>query len=59
MTTQITLKEKSVYGNVLVYPSCEMAVKFALLVQKKTFGNYEIELIKSMGFEINLIKLSA
>lgn len=54
----ITVKEKSVYGNVLIYPACDKANIFAGLLGKKTFTIRELDLIKALGFEIKLIALN-
>lgn len=59
MKEQITIKEKSVYGNTLLYPVCEKAVIFSNLVAKKTFTANDLDLIAALGYEINLIKLPA
>lgn len=59
MQTSITVKEKSVYGNTLVYPVCEQSVKLAALINRKTFPDSDMRHIKSLGFEVNLIKLPA
>ncbi len=52
---QITLKTKSVYGNELIYPVCETSQKFANLINKKTFSNYDINIIKSLGYQITIL----
>jgi hypothetical protein len=53
----IRLNEKSVYGNIMIYPSNEGGNIFAKLLRKKTFTHDDIELIKSLGHEVILIKL--
>jgi hypothetical protein len=52
---QITLKTKSVYGNDLIYPVCETSEKLAKLINKKTFANYDLKIIESLGYQITII----
>jgi len=52
---QITLKTKNVYGNELIYPVCEIAEKLAKLINKKTFSNYDLDIIKSLGYQITIL----
>ena len=49
---QITLKTKNVYGNELIYPVCEVSHNFARLINKKTFSNYDLKIIESLGYQI-------
>jgi len=51
---KVIIKKKSVYGNVLFYPVCENAQKFCKLTNKKTLDHRDIELIRSLGFEVSL-----
>lgn len=51
---QITLKEKSVYGNVWLYPVCEQAYIFASLIGKKTFSANDVDLIASLGYNVTI-----
>lgn len=53
----VSIKERNVYGNTLLYPNNETAQKFADLVNKKTFTTIDLEKIKSLGYQIELIKL--
>lgn len=48
------LKEKSVYGNILVYPECEKSRWFSTLIGKKTFNDRDISIMKKLGYNINL-----
>jgi hypothetical protein len=50
-------KEKSVYGNVLIYPFNDVATKFANLLGKKTFNYSDIFNISELGFETIIHKL--
>lgn len=54
---EITIKEKSVYGNVLLYPVCDKAVIFSNLVGKKTFTSNDVDLITALGYKVNIIPL--
>lgn len=57
MKQTITVKEKSVYGKILLYPSCDKANIFAGLIGAKTFHTHHLTLIEGLGYTINLIKL--
>lgn len=57
MQQTITVKEKSVYGKILIYPACENATIFADLVGAKTFSTYHLNLIEKLGYTINQISL--
>ena len=50
----IQVKIKSVYGNQLIYPACTDAEIFAHLTGKKTLSHQDLELIKTLGYEIKL-----
>ena len=39
----LSIKEKSVYGNVLLYPNNQTAIMFATLINKKTFPGTSYE----------------
>ena len=45
---------KSVYGNDLCYPQCLKAKKFAKLTRRETFSQPSLDLIKSLGYKIDL-----
>jgi len=51
---QITVKIKNVYGNDLVYPICEKSKIFALISGNKTLTDETIQLIKELGYGINV-----
>jgi hypothetical protein len=53
----VSIKERSIYGNVLLYPNNQKAEFFARLIGKKTFSNQDIANIKDLGYQIELIKL--
>ena len=50
MTIQI--KEKSVYGKILIYPFDETAKKFAALLNIKSFNQFHLTGIKALGYDI-------
>lgn len=54
MDQTILVSVRNVYGNELIYPVCDIAKKFALLVGKKTLSISDIELIKSLGFTVEV-----
>jgi hypothetical protein len=53
----IEIREKSVYGNVLLYPSNEGATLFSELLGKKTFNSSDLIRMRLLGHEVKLIKL--
>lgn len=54
---EITVKEKSVYGKILMYPACDKSNIFAGLIGAKTFTMYHLHLIEGLGYKIILLKL--
>jgi len=46
---------KSVYGNDLCYPQCLTAKKLVRLTNQKTFSEYSLELIASLGYKIDVV----
>lgn len=56
---KIQVAEKSVYGNILVYPVCEKAILFAKLLNKKTFTHADLCTIEALGYTIECQKLPA
>lgn len=46
---------RNVYGKQLIYPVNDDAQKFTKLLGKKTIDQSELEVIKSLGFEIELV----
>jgi hypothetical protein len=53
----IEIREKSVYGNVLLYPSNEGATLFSELLGKKTFNSSDLIRMRLLGHEVKVIKL--
>lgn len=54
---QVIIKEKNVYGNVLLYPVCENASYFLLLTRKATFTEADIIVMQMLGFKVDIQKL--
>lgn len=54
MTIQV--KVKNVYGNETIYPVCATAQAFAELARQKTLTTREINLIKRMGYTIEVVQ---
>ena len=50
----ITVRIQHHYGERRVYPVCEIAKKLALLAQHVTLTNRDIDVIKSLGFDIEV-----
>ena len=48
VTMQITVLAKNNYGQVMFYPACELADKFARLFGQKTLTRANLEKIKDM-----------
>ena len=48
----VTVKIKSVYGNVSAYPSCPTAALFAQLLGTKTLTPQALKTIQALGFEV-------
>ncbi len=57
ITMQIQVTEKSVYGKILVYPSCDTSSKFAALLGVKTFNSQQLAGIEALGYQVSVNKL--
>jgi hypothetical protein len=53
MTIQVTIR--TVYGKDLIYPVDDKARLFVSLVGQKTLTPKHLELIKALGFEVELL----
>ena len=51
----LKLMVKSVYGNEMIYPACEKSKLLTALSRKKTLDNRDLELIKSLGYQIEWV----
>ena len=48
------IKFRTVYGNRLIYPVNDTSFAFARLMGKKTFKRNELDIIKGIGFNIQV-----
>jgi hypothetical protein len=51
---QIQVHIANQYGRDVIKPACQIADKFCDLLGQKTLTRHDIELIKSMGYEIRV-----
>lgn len=51
---QITVRITNNYGNRTIYPVCDTALLLARLAGFKTMPAHTIEIIKSLGYSINV-----
>lgn len=54
MEIQVTIK--NVYGNEMIYPTCEQAKRFAELAKQKTLTSRELGIIKALGYTIRVVQ---
>jgi hypothetical protein len=52
----IQVEVRDVYGVTKVYPICDQAKRFAKLLRQATLTHADIQGIKSLGFEIEVIR---
>jgi hypothetical protein len=59
MTNQpiVQIKEKSVYGNTLLYPNNDTAALFTKLINKQTFSHKDLKAIAELGYKIEITYL--
>ncbi len=50
----ITVRVTSNFGNTAIYPSCPTSEMLAALAGTKTFTNRALEIIKGLGYTINV-----
>ena len=51
---EITIRLKSNYGQQVAYPACEQSKLFATIAETKTLTRRTLQLIKKMGYQINV-----
>lgn len=51
---KIKVQIKNVYGQPRIYPACDTAKKFLRLTGGKTFSKQDIELIKQLGYVVEV-----
>ena len=54
----IVVKIRNVYGNERIYPVCETANAFAELAGTKTLTRRHVEIIKRLGFTIDVVDVT-
>lgn len=52
MNKEFKVIKRTVYGRELIYPSCDIAYKFADLLNVKTFNASQLKGIAAIGFDI-------
>ena len=52
---QIKVSIKNVYGVERIYPINQKAIYFTHLTNKKTFDRDEIEVIKKLGYQVEVV----
>jgi len=55
MSTNIQVKIKNVYGIERIYPVNSTAIFLTSLTRKKTLDRDEIEVIKKLGYQIEVV----
>lgn len=53
-TNQLILTIRESYGRVRAYPANDTATLFALLLETKTFTTHQLDLIKRLGYTVEL-----
>ena len=59
MTTTIKVTIKSVYGKDVIYPACTQSSLIVQLAKKKTFDKHDIDLMRQIGFTVELVNTSS
>lgn len=54
MSIQVSIK--NVYGNETIYPMCEKSKAFARMLGQKTLTFSDIQHIKEIGFEVQIVQ---
>lgn len=54
MNQEITVRITRNYGNEAIYPADKTGLTFTRLTGKKTLSRSDLELIKQLGFNINV-----
>lgn len=55
MTQSIQVEIKTIYGSDKIYPSCSRAEIFCKLVGQKTLTERDVDLIKQLGIEVQVV----
>lgn len=51
----IKLNIKNVYGVERIYPACDVSAKLAQLTGRKTFDVNDLNIIKSLGYDLEYV----
>ena len=54
----LTIELKTVYGNDLIYPICNKAIKLSQLTNQKTFSKFAINKLKELGYTFTQKEMS-
>ena len=54
----LTIELKTVYGNELIYPICNKAIKLCQLTNQKTFSKFAINKLKELGYTFTQKEMS-
>jgi hypothetical protein len=52
----IQVKIKNNYGNEAIYPACEKSSIFAELIGQKTLTRRDLDKIKKLGYEVQVVQ---
>ena len=52
---EIQVQVRNVFGNDLIYPMCNKAEKFCQIAGTKTLTQWDIKLIKDLGYKIKTV----
>lgn len=55
----IQVQIKNVYGNETIYPVCDKAKTFAMMVGQKSLTRRDIDLIKKLGYTVEVVQAQA
>ena len=54
----LIIELKTVYGNDLIYPICNKAIKLCQLTNQKTFSKFAINKLKELGYTFTQKEMS-
>ena len=54
ISNTIKVEIKQVYGVERIYPACDIAKKLNLLTSSKTFSRRDIDVLKSLGYFVEI-----
>jgi hypothetical protein len=55
---ELKFYEKNVYGKTLIYPEQRAEAALERLTKRKTFTMYQLEALKTLGFDVVIHKVS-